>query len=158
LSLPHIFGLTHITHVDAPIIILDTELGIVQWDYYTCSYEFGKDRAREDWEELKKELLDVHDLDGEVTREELKWRQSAEAWVIPDFFEAIKDEFRSLNWVPISPYSVRGKRDGNEMSMLKDIYWQHGWPDLAAYRKTECLKAVRKALAENFADSVCYRG
>jgi hypothetical protein len=45
LPLPHTFGLTHITHVDAPIIILDTELGIVQWDYYTCSYEFGKDRA-----------------------------------------------------------------------------------------------------------------
>jgi hypothetical protein len=97
-------------------------------------------------------------LDGEVIREELKWRQSAGAWVIPDFFEAIKDEFRSLNWVPISPYSVRGKRDGNEMSMLKDIYRQHGWPDLAAYRKRECLKAVRKALAENFPDSVCYRG
>jgi hypothetical protein len=160
LSLPHIFGLAHINHESSPIIILDTELGIIQWDYYTCPDEIGEERAWNDWDERKKDLLDVDDLDGLVSQEEAKRRSSAPVWDIPDFFEALKYKFRNLNWVPISPYSVRCKESWDEagmMSMLKDIYRQHAWPDLAVYRKTECLEAVRKALVENYPDAACYR-
>lgn len=161
LSLPHVFGLAHATQEDSPVIVLDTELGIVHWDDYTCPDEIGRHRARVDWEGLKKDRLDLDSLDDVVSQAEADWRYSASAWAIPDFFEVLKDEFRSLNWVPISPYTVRGSRElPNEvgmMSMVKDIYRQHGWPDLAAYRKTECLEAVRKALAESFPDSVCLR-
>lgn len=162
LSLPHVFGLAHATGVASPVIVLDTELGIVHWEDYTCLYEIGRNRARADWEELKKDRLDLDELDDVVSQAEADWRYSASAWAIPDFFEVLKDEFRSLNWVPVSPYTVCSSREGPHevgmKSMIKDIYRQYGWPDLAAYRKTECLEAVRKALAENFPDSVWVRG
>ncbi|KAK4118929.1 hypothetical protein N657DRAFT_605333 [Parathielavia appendiculata] len=162
-SPPHVVGLVMGTHEDSPAILLDIELGIVQWENYTCPDDIGEKWSQVDWEELKKDLLDVDYLDDEVPQEEARWRYSAAAWAIPDFFEVLKDEFRSLNWIPISPHTVARSKEElhNEVgmrSMVKEIYRQHGWPDLAAYRKTECLQAVRKALAENFPDSVCTRG
>jgi hypothetical protein len=162
LLLPHVVGLAHATQEDSPVIVLDTELGIIHWEDYTCPYEIGRNRGRVDWEGLKMDLLDLDSLDDVVSQEEADWRHSASAWTIPDFFEVLKDEFRSLNWVPISPYTVRGSKKGGDdvgmISMVKDIYRQHGWPDLAAYRKTECLEAVRKALAESFPDlPLCLR-
>ncbi|KAG7287823.1 hypothetical protein NEMBOFW57_007339 [Staphylotrichum longicolle] len=162
LLLPHVVGLAHATQEDSPVIVLDTELGIVHWEDYTCADEIGENWAGVDWEELKKDVLDVDSLDDVVSEAEADWRYSASAWLYPDFFEVLKDEFKSLNWVPISPYAVRGSRElpdeAGMMSMVKDIYRQHGWPDMAAYRKTECLEAVRKAIAEKYPNSVCGRG
>ncbi|KAK4119787.1 hypothetical protein N657DRAFT_649755 [Parathielavia appendiculata] len=153
LSLPHVIGLSHADQEDSPVILLDTELDIIHWEDCTRPYEVGRNRARVDWEELKKDRLDLDDLDDVVSQTEKDWRYSASAWAIPDFFEVLKDEFRTLNWVPISPYTVRGSKERwtevGMMSMLKEIYRQHGWPDLAAYRKTEWLEAVRRALVEN---------
>lgn len=106
------------------------------------------------------------DEDEETIRrqQESDWRHSAPAWAIPDFFEILKDQFRTLHWIPISAHTVRSvpmfSGPGTEgiVPMLQDIYRQHGWPDLASYRKAECLEAVRKALEENYPDEVCGRG
>ncbi len=48
------------------------------------------------------------------------------------------------------PETDDGGEEAGMMPMLKDIYCRHGWPDLAMYRKTECLAAVKKAMAENY--------
>lgn len=36
--------------------------------------------------------------------------------------------------------------------MLREIYHEHGLPDLAAYRKVDCLRAVREAMAAKYPD------
>ncbi len=41
------------------------------------------------------------------------------------------------------------------LDMLKEIYRQHGWPDLAVYRKAECMAAVQKAMKENYPFFAC---
>lgn len=38
------------------------------------------------------------------------------------------------------------------MAMVQRIYREHGWPDLEAYRKEECLQAVHPALKERYSD------
>lgn len=43
------------------------------------------------------------------------------------------------------------------MPMLYNIYRQYSWPDLAAYRKSDCIEAVRKARAEKYPVSCCYQ-
>ena len=40
------------------------------------------------------------------------------------------------------------------IDLLKGVYREHGWPDLDRYRKSECLKAVRRALEEKYPDKV----
>ncbi len=42
------------------------------------------------------------------------------------------------------------------MTMLKDIYRQYGWSDLAVYRKAECLAPVKKAMDESYPGSACW--
>ncbi len=39
------------------------------------------------------------------------------------------------------------------MDALQAIYRQHGWPDLDAYRKEECLEAVLKLMANEYPES-----
>ncbi|OIW30217.1 hypothetical protein CONLIGDRAFT_680996 [Coniochaeta ligniaria NRRL 30616] len=91
-----------------------------------------------------------------IRAEERVWRESASAWPIHDFFKILKDQFRKLQWIPISQHEVWDAswscaRDGEGMiPMLRDIYHQHGWPDFAQYRKSECLAAVQKALKERY--------
>lgn len=36
--------------------------------------------------------------------------------------------------------------------MLQGIYREYGWPNLDVYNKNGCLKAVQKALEENYPD------
>jgi hypothetical protein len=101
-------------------------------------------------------------LDDEVPEEEADWRRDADAWAIADVFEVLKDQFRQLHWLPISCYVVRSAEDElhhekGMMSMLQDIYRQHGWPEFDVYRKSNCLDAVRKALAEKYPESTDYR-
>ncbi|KAK4235293.1 hypothetical protein C8A03DRAFT_46546 [Achaetomium macrosporum] len=133
ISPPHVFGLFR-NRDEA--MVLDAELDI-----------FGDRRG----------FTDVDwDLDDEVSQEEADWRHSAPAWEISDFFKLLKDQLIRLDWIPISPFTVR---DGHNrdwphekgmMGMLEDIYRQHGWPDLAVYRKSDCLRAVQKAMAEKY--------
>ncbi|KAL2192349.1 hypothetical protein P885DRAFT_47948, partial [Corynascus similis CBS 632.67] len=127
---PHVVGLVDGGHEATPVIVLDTKLGIIHWEEYTCPWNVGKNWETVDW-----------DLDDEVSQEEADWRHSATAWAIHDFFEVLKDEYRSLNWIPISAHTVNsGEEEWNEtgmVAMLRSIYKEHGWPDLVGYRKSE---------------------
>lgn len=94
-----------------------------------------------------------------VLEKEAAWRQGATAWAIPDFVENLKDQFRKLHWIPISHYTIwsaewsNALEDKGMIPMLRDIYHQHGWPDSAHYRKSECLEAVLKAMKERYPSS-----
>ncbi|TPX16146.1 uncharacterized protein E0L32_004141 [Thyridium curvatum] len=137
-----------------PVLILDTKLGIIHWED-GCPPELedsGWFGERVDYEP-----------DDDVPDEEAQWRYSATAWAIPDFFDALKAQFVELQWIPISQHCVRGvsgcgSDEVGMVAMLQDIYREHGWPDLGAYRKSKCLAAVRKAMSENYPTSACLRG
>jgi hypothetical protein len=148
---PHVVGLTR---NQDEAWVLDTELGIIHWQACPSRIDFGEGRMTSvEW-----------DLGHEVSEKEADWRIDATAWAIPNFFELLKDQFIQLNWIPISHSTLTGVREDEEdddqgmIPMLQDIYRQHGWPDLAVYRKSECLAAVQKAMAEKYPESVCWRG
>lgn len=105
-------------------------------------------------------LYDEDYEDRNVPQEEVDWRGDAKAWTISGFFEVLKQQFMSLNWIPICPHTVYSSDWDKEdmVPMLQDIYRQHGWPDLAVYRKSACLEAVQKALKENYPNELCSRG
>jgi hypothetical protein len=151
ISPPHVIGLT-ISRDEA--MVLDTELGVIHWQDCPSRIEWGENRRTHV----------ERDLDDEVPEEEANWRRGATAWAIPDIFETPKDELRQLNWIPICHCTVRNVPDGDYhheegmMSMLQDIYREHGWPDLAVYRKSDCLEAVQKAMSERYPESSCCRG
>ncbi|KAI0005595.1 hypothetical protein F4779DRAFT_598215 [Xylariaceae sp. FL0662B] len=149
---PHVVGLAGGAR-DNPLILLDTELGIIHW--HECPFSVRLNPSRE-------AILD-HPLDY-APENEVDWRCDSPAWAIADFFELFKDQFRELNWIPLSPHAVLDieipGQQGEEglVPMLADIYRRHGWPDLARYRKDECVAAVRKALKERYPSAVDYRG
>ncbi len=64
--------------------------------------------------------------------------------------------FRKLHFVPISPCYVvdscirHGHDTAGMIPMLRDIYHEHGWPDLDRYDMSKCLKAVRAAMQETY--------
>ncbi|KAI0385604.1 hypothetical protein F5Y04DRAFT_246250 [Hypomontagnella monticulosa] len=147
---PHVVGLS--AGADNPLFVLDTELGIVHWS--ECPGEIKDDPPREPVED------DPYDYAPE---NEADWRNDAPAWAIADFFELLKDQFRELNFIPISPYTVISafvERDGRSegmIPMLQNIFREHGWPDLGRYRKRECLEAVQTALEESYPDRADFR-
>ncbi|OBT49596.1 hypothetical protein VE04_10008 [Pseudogymnoascus sp. 24MN13] len=127
---PHVVSLTS-GNYDNPVLLLDTELGVAYWP--GCPAKVNRARGREAG-------------------------RGRAAWAIPDFFEVFKDQFRKLNFVPISPrlvmddYTPATGDDDGMVPMVQDIYREHGWPDLQRYRKRECLEAVRAALKERYPD------
>lgn len=153
LAPPHVFGLTSGGR-ENPIMVFDTHLGIVHWENCPSRIE----------EEFGADCFDYEpDEDDEVPEDEADWRYSATAWATADFFRILKAQFLELHWIPISQHTVLSADDCNNQRetgmapMLQEIYRQHGWPDLNAYRKSDCLKAVRKALEEHYPDSLCSR-
>jgi hypothetical protein len=154
MSPPHVIGLTCGNDEYGSHLILDTELGIVHWE--ECPPEVENEDLREGVD---------YEPEEDVSEEEADWRYGAPAWTIPDLFEILQHQFKVLHWIPISHATVRAAGDpGHEESdeaamaaMLQGIYRQHGWPNLATYRKAECLEAVRKAMAERYPDSACVR-
>lgn len=155
MSPPDVVGLT--SNPAGEAWVLDTKLGIVHWQGCPNRINHGGDRIPSvvyDWWE------------DEVSEEEADWRQNATAWAIPDLFKLLKDQFIQLQWIPISHYTLRGVPEEGEdndeeksmIPMLQEIYRQYGWPDLAVYRKSECLEAVQKAMADNYPESTCWRG
>lgn len=153
ISPPHVIGL--IRNRDEAMV-LDTKHGVIHWEDCPGRINYGGHcKVNIDWSEL--------DPDETVSQEEADWRYGATAWTVSDFFEVLKDQFIQLHWLPISSFSLRAFVDkdyhGEEgmMAMLRETYRKHGWPDLAVYRKSDCLKAVKKAMAEKYPDSVCYR-
>lgn len=177
LAPPHVVGLTSGSR-ENPIMVLDTKLGIIHWeecpsniesDYYSTKVDYDPpdddDDKEEDDEEQDDADEDDHDKHGHndddkrdaaVRKQELEWRQGAPAWAITDFFEILKNQFRKLQWIPTSNNEVWDMSwsrppEGNGMiPLLRDIYHRHGWPDLASYRKSECLEAVQTAMEERY--------
>lgn len=132
---------------DNPIFLLDTELGITLWP--ECPREVS-DQAAENL---------VEDDPFDYTAEnEAEWHSGCVSWTIPDFFEVLKDQFRKLHFILMNSTKVKDiyatpdpDKDGM-MVMVQVIYREHGWPDLEAYRKEECLQAVHAALKERYPD------
>ncbi|KAJ4424527.1 hypothetical protein N0V82_000851 [Gnomoniopsis sp. IMI 355080] len=129
-----------------PIFLLDTQLGIVHW--VDCPGEVKYDPP------IEPVLDDPYDWAPE---EEAEWRADSPAWAVGDFFEVLKHQFRMLRFVPLSErvvmdvYTKYGSRDEGMIEMVQGIYREHGWPDdLEAYRKDQCLHAVKSALRKRF--------
>jgi len=138
----HAVGLTYGSR-ETPVMVLDTRLGVVHWHDCPDAIErtHGADAVG-------------YEADDDVPMDEENWRSDACTWAIPDFFEVLKDLFRTLHWFPVRPYQVWSASftddDGNAVRLVQDIYRQQGWPNLARYRKTECLAAVRRALEDKY--------
>ena len=147
LEAPHVVGLTS-NRWDESLMVLDTEFGLMHWQ--ECPFEivkeYGGSSLASPW-------------DDDIDQKEFVWREDAVRWAIPEFFEILKDQFKKLNWIPISPTSVRSADTFNVgeeekvANRLRDIYRQHGWPDLGIYRKSECLEAVDRALADCYPET-----
>jgi hypothetical protein len=90
--------------------------------------------------------------------EEAEWRDDAPAWPVATFFEIWKEEFRQLNFIPISDkevkdtYSCYSAEQAPTLPAIRSVYRPHGWPDITTYRKDDCLAAVQKLLEEQFPD------
>ena len=143
-SSAHVVGLTNGGR-DNPVFVLDTELGVIHWA--ECPDEVRYNPSREDVQD------DPYDYAPE---NEAEWRADAPAWAIKDFFELLKDQFRELQFIPISSrrvidvYTRFGLDSDGMISMLQNIYREHGWPNLQRYQKQECLEAVQMALEERY--------
>ncbi|KAF2674050.1 hypothetical protein BT63DRAFT_444830 [Microthyrium microscopicum] len=126
---------------DNPIFLLDTQLGIIYW--YDCPWDHTVQPLREEVSD------DPYDYAPE---NEAEWRAECRAWAIADFFEILKNEFKKLNFVPLSPEEVTDVYSENSpglIVMVQDIYHNHGWPNLEQYNKQECLEAVQAAVEEH---------
>ncbi|KAH9894696.1 hypothetical protein F4778DRAFT_747921 [Xylariomycetidae sp. FL2044] len=120
---------------------LDTKLGVIYW--LDCPCEIDADPFPAHIEDRVEEY---------APENEWVWRGNAVAWAIPDLFEQLKDEFRRLNFFPISRtlvdqvYNVDGV-DGSVKPTQK-VFRDHGWPDLEKYDKEACMEALDKFLGE----------
>ncbi|KAK4044654.1 hypothetical protein C8A01DRAFT_31150 [Parachaetomium inaequale] len=136
------------------LFMLDTELGVVYWLSCPGRIRWGPTLTRE------RILDDAYDYAAE---EEADWRAEP-VWAVADFFELLKDQFRRLWAIPMSP-SVVYDFDMRLRDQVKDalplvqaIYREHGWPDLGRYRKEKCLGAVEAALRERYGEDCRYLG
>lgn len=143
LAPPHVVSLTRGGR-DTPVILVDTELGVITWDAYP--YPKNHNHAREP----------IHDDPYDYAPdEEAEWRAEGMTWAIDDFFEVLKSLFLDLFYIPISRKLVIGDFEGfghpqGMISTLRGIYHAHGWPNLSAYRKDECLDAVVRAMKAKY--------
>ncbi len=144
-SPPHVVGLV-LNEEEA--VVLDTERGVIHWEDCPPWISNGDPRATD------------------ISPDQADWYRDhgVAAWEIGDFFEVLKEQFVKLNWVPISHFAVLDGTEDNGwdhedgmMDSLREIYRQHGWPDLETYRKEECLAAVLQLMAEKYPDSACWR-
>jgi hypothetical protein len=139
LAPPHAVGLICTPSArDEDRWILDTELGVIYW--LACP-----DSIR--YEPTREPILDDA-FDYWASKGGAEWRHEP-AWAVVDFFELLKDQFRLLYLVPVSPTVLLNIDEvPTEVQEVQPIYREHGWPDLARYRKDTCLKAVRERLEE----------
>jgi hypothetical protein len=154
------------------ILLLDTKYGVVHWQ--ACPEEilasaspgpsFGYDSEEEEGEDQNSDT--GNDADGDAdsnadsdvdSDDELEW---GPCWPVSDFFEMLKNQFRDLNFVPKNNHQIvdvwtTTHYDGHPIpsgipELLQPIYRKHGWPNLQAYRKEECLEEVERVLKEKF--------
>jgi hypothetical protein len=129
--------------------LLDVDLGVVYWP--GCPDDIRYNAIRESVSD------DPYDWAPEG---EAEWRGDAEAWEVGDFFEILKDQYRTTKFLPITSrevLDVYGRTPpGQEgwIPMVQRIYREHGWPDIERYRKEECVAAVQKAMFDNYSNLV----
>lgn len=128
--------------------ILDTKFGTVHW---LEGPDFDFDSKRQPIVEPSGGTESFEDCTPE---NEHGWR-SQPAWSIPDFFEVLKNEFRTLRSVPLDASQVEywfGDEDCEEFEepdegdilirSVRDTYQEHGWPNMSVYNKEECQNAI----------------
>ncbi|SMR46887.1 unnamed protein product [Zymoseptoria tritici ST99CH_3D1] len=138
-----VVGLSRGAPFDFPYIYLDTVEGTVYW--YNCPDAVRYDpelpcipalRASWEWD------AEGENYDGEQDY----WRGQSTFWSIPDFFEVLKHQFRRLYDFPLN--QVHGGSALNlreqEKEEARAIYRAHAWPDLAVYKKEECMEALTR--------------
>lgn len=144
---PHVVGLVF-DNEERAVFLLDTELGIVHWVGCEPKIIIGASRN----------IIDDDAYDYASEEEADSFRGSAGTWAIADFFEVLKDLYRQLNFIPITPRRVIGVYSNPQnpelRDMLQHIYREHGWPDMERYRKQECMDAIREALEQHYPDEV----
>jgi hypothetical protein len=127
-------------------MIIDTKFGVVHW------VEGAPEEARDN--PVRERIIgDFFDVTPENEHE---WR-CAPAWAIVDFFEVLKSFYRDLTFVPIHDNRVEHWFDSYKqddwapyMRCVRQVYKDHGWPDLSTYNKEECMKSIEKSIKESF--------
>ncbi|KAK4233355.1 hypothetical protein C8A03DRAFT_19561 [Achaetomium macrosporum] len=135
---PHIVGLSRTEDWDN-LFALDTQLGVIYWLELP-----GRVRGHPTREPT---MDDAYDLGPEDEREP--------AWTIRDFYEILKDQFRQLCAVLLSPFIVTDMdtvRMGLEEArpLAQAIYREYAGPNFQLYRKEECLRTVEALLRERW--------
>jgi hypothetical protein len=146
---PDIIGLW-VGHQDSPLVLLDTEYGIVYWP--ECNDEIRHGTSQEQVQD---------NSDTWASQDEADWRCDAPAWTVTDFFAMLREQFEQLRFLPVNSRQVitsnYGYSDDSEMErMLQEIYREHGWPNLEHYRKEESIQAVEEALEGQYPDFFPY--
>jgi len=141
---PSAFGIS----MGKDTFILDTQLGIVH-----CL-----DTPIEVKEAAPREAI-LDDFWDCTPENEHGWRCSSVAWSIADFFEVMKQRYRDLQYLPMNGWRVEEWFDEYEdgdyrpvLRSVRQVYKEHGWPDLSVYDKEKCLESVDKLIEEQFPD------
>ncbi|KAG9699249.1 hypothetical protein KCU95_g1958, partial [Aureobasidium melanogenum] len=148
---PSAFGLT-LGGRDTFRFILDTKFGTVHW---LEGPDIDLDATRQPIVGPSGDREPFRDCTPENER---GWR-SQTAWTITDFFEVLKNEFRTLRSVPVDASWVEywfGDEDYEEFEepdegdilirSVRDTYQEYGWPDVSVYRRDECQDEVDKLI------------
>jgi hypothetical protein len=139
----HIVGLT-LQCTNGLTFLLDTELGVIYWR--ECMRE-----AKVEVPEVEGDPYDWVD-DDLIPEDQVVWRAGSGIQEITDFFELLKANLRTLNFVPFRPDYVKAAwywRPAEAQETLQEvqkIYKDHGWPDLGKYRKNDCLACIKAFL------------
>jgi hypothetical protein len=124
--------------------ILDTQFGVVHW-------LDAPDEAR--YSPAREGIVD--DFWDCTPENEHEWR-CGPAWAIVDFFEVLKKQYRDLQYLPVHKRRLETWYENSErrpvLGCIRQIYQEHGWPDLSLYKKAECLRSVAKSIEERFPD------
>ncbi|KAL2122665.1 hypothetical protein VTJ04DRAFT_3120 [Mycothermus thermophilus] len=145
---PHMVGLITIeTYFER--FLLDTKHGVIYW--FDCPGKILDSPTREP---ILDDLSDPDCSEEETPKEVPEWRTSP-AWSVRDFFELLKDCFRELRTIPLSYSEVfdlntfaYDSETLEALSLVRDVFREHGWPDLDRYRKEDCLRAARRVMEE----------
>ncbi|KAK1829553.1 hypothetical protein QBC39DRAFT_356408 [Podospora conica] len=144
----HVIGLTAGGRNNSTML-LDTKVGAVYW--VGCPGRIAYiGHCSDDPDMINDDIFDYsEDPDND-------WR-GAPPWPVATFFEMLKHQFTTLQFIPLSSakvVDVSGLEtfDNSEglVEMVQSIYREHGWPDLDRYRKAECIAAVTRAMEERY--------
>ncbi|KAJ4379456.1 hypothetical protein N0V86_005502 [Didymella sp. IMI 355093] len=139
----HIVGLTP-QNTRGLTFLLDTELGVIYW--HECMSE-----AKTEISEVEDDPYDWID-DDLIPEDQVEWRAGSGIWEITEFFEMLKANFKTLNFVPFRPDKVQAAWYGRSaeaqesLEEVQKIYKDHGWPNLMRYRKDDCLATIEAYL------------